>query len=450
MSEWFSDAIFYHMYPLGGLGAPQKNDFLSAPVSRLRNLDAWVPYLKELGVTALYIGPLFESSTHGYDTRDYFNVDRRLGTNDDLRRFIKCCHDAGIRVVLDAVFNHVGRDFFAFEDLRNHGWNSLYRSWFQTDFGRQSCYGDRFWYEGWNGHYNLVKLNLQDPQLLQYIAEVVRFWLSEFDIDGLRFDAADVMEKHFFTEIRTQCKSIKSDFWLMGEVIHGDYRLWVNSDRLDSVTNYESYKGLWSSHNDKNYFEIAYSLNRQFGENGIYKGLNLYNFADNHDVDRVASKLNNAAHLYPLYILLFTIPGIPSVYYGSEWGIQGRKEGWSDQPMRPYIDISSSLATIKEVPLYKEIRRLIGIRKQLDVLRRGNYSTLLTASEQYCFIRQLDQQSAVVCVNAQTESCKMTIPVKCESGTVFTDILNNNEKFQVENGHLFVPLASCWGRILLQ
>jgi glycosidase len=450
MAEWVNDAIFYHLYPLGALGAPMQNDFSSIPVSRLRILDSWVPYLKELGVTALYIGPLFESSTHGYDTRDYFNVDRRFGTNDDLRRFIRKCHDTGIRVVLDAVFNHVGRDFFAFDDLRKNGWDSRYRSWFHTDFGRQSCYGDRFWYEGWNGHYNLVKLNLHDPQLQQYIAEVVAFWIREFDIDGLRFDAADVMEKHFFAGMHFRCKSVKSDFWLLGEVIHGDYRAWVNKDCLDSVTNYECYKGLWSCHNDKNYFEIAYSLNRQFGENGIYKGLTLYNFADNHDVDRVASKLNNKAHLYPLYILLFTMPGIPSVYYGSEWGIQGRKEGGDDQPLRPYIDITSQLTMIREEPLFKEICRLINIRRRYAILRRGNYTTLLTASEQYCFLRQLDQQSAIVCVNAQSESCKVTIPVKCENGTVFTDILNNDEKFHVDNGRLTVPLSSCRGRILLQ
>ncbi len=449
MSHWYDDALFYHMYPLGALGAPLKNDFTQAPVSLLRNLDQWIPYLQELGITALYIGPLFESTSHGYDTRDYFNVDRRLGTNDDLKRFVRLCHTAGIRVVLDAVFNHVGRDFFAFDDLRKVGWDSRYRSWFHTDFSRQSCHGDRFWYEGWNGHYSLVKLNLHDPQLRQYISDVVGYWISEFDIDGMRFDAADVMDKSFFTAMHAQCKAVKSDFWLMGEVIHGDYRAWANSDSLDSVTNYECYKGLWSSHNDKNYFEIAYSLNRQFGEHGIYKGLNLYNFADNHDVDRVASKLINKAHLYPLYILLFTMPGIPSLYYGSEWAIEGRKTGGNDQPMRPHIDIASSLATITNAPLYKEIRRLINIRKQLEILRRGDYSTLLTASEQYCFLRQSGKQAAIICVNAKNEPCNVMIPVRWENGAIFTDILNNNEQYRIENNRLSIQLPSCWGRILI-
>jgi glycosidase len=450
MSEWFEKAIFYHVYPLGALGAPLRNDISIGAVSRLRNLDPWMSHLEELGITAIYMGPLFESMTHGYDTKNFFNVDRRLGTNEDLRRFVAKCHDAGIRVILDAAFNHVGRDFFAFEDLRNNGWNSQYRSWFHTDFGRQSCFGDHFWYEGWNGHYNLVKLNIHVDQVKQYISDVVRFWIREFDIDGLRFDAADVMDKQFFALMRPLCKSIKHDFWLMGEVIHGDYKAWANRDCLDSVTNYECFKGLWSSHNDHNYFEIAYSVNRQSGENGIYKGLYLYNFADNHDVDRIASKLREPAHLYPLYILLFTLPGVPSLYYGSEWGILGKKEGGNDLPLRPQIDIVSSIETIKQSPLYKEIRRLIAIRKKLDTLRNGTYTTLLTASEQYCFSRQNDNSTIIVGVNAQSTPCNVKIPVKLGNGTIFTDVLNNNETFHVENGHLFTPIESCWGRILVQ
>ena len=448
MSEWFNDAIFYHLYPLGALGAPGRNDFSAAPVSRLPILDDWIPYLQELGITALYVGPLFESATHGYDTRDYFTVDRRLGTNDDLRQLVKKCHDAGIRVILDAVFNHVGRDFFAFEDLRTRGWDSRYRSWFYTDFGRQSCYGDHFRYEGWNEHYNLVKLNLHESPVRQYLADVVRYWITEFGIDGLRFDAADVMEKDFFAEMHSVCKSVRSDFWLMGEVIHGDYRAWADSRCLDSVTNYECYKGLWSSHNDGNYFEIAYSMDRQYGSGGIYRGLHLYTFADNHDVDRVASTLDCTAHLYPLYILLFTLPGVPSLYYGSEWGIEGKKLHGDDSPLRPTIDIAAATATAKESPLYRVINRLIATRKQLEPLRKGTYTTLLTASEQYCFSRQYEQTSAIVCVNAQMEPSQVRFPVPYDNGTVFTDTLNGDETFRVENGHLSVRVSSCWGRIL--
>ena len=269
---------------------------------------------------------LFESTSHGYDTVDYFQVDRRLGDRDALRRLVADLHAAGIRVILDAVFNHVGRDFWAFADLRDKLSASDYGAWFEgLSFDGGSPYGDPFIYEGWNGHLNLVKLNLRLPAVKAHLFQAAEMWIREFDIDGLRLDAAECMDLEFLQGLRNFCRGIRPDFWLMGEVVLGDYRRWVNERTLDSVTNYECYKGLWSSLVDTNYFEIAYALNRQFGRDGIYRGLPLYNFVDNHDVDRVASRLNKAEHLYPLYCLLFTMPGIPSIYYGSEWGISGRE-----------------------------------------------------------------------------------------------------------------------------
>ena len=447
MAKWYEKAIFYHIYPLGCLGAPVENDRSSGVNPRLAQLGTWIPYLQQLGVTALYLGPLFESGTHGYDTIDYYTVDRRLGTNDDLKRFVVQCHDAGIRVVLDAVFNHVGRGHPAFEDLRTHGWNSHYRSWFFTDFGRQSSYGDRFWYEGWNGHYNLVKLNLREPRVEAYLHEVVRFWIHEFAIDGLRFDAADAMDKQFFNGMRRCCKEVKDDFWLMGEVIHGNYREWASPERCDSVTNYE---GLWSSHNDRNYFEIAYSINRQYGEGGIYRGIPLYNFADNHDVDRVASQLNDPAHLFPLYLLLFTMPGVPSLYYGSEWGMTGKKDTRSDLPLRPYIAIETARDEARKSPLFKVIRTLIAIRKSLAPLRRGDYATLLTDSEQYCFMRRSADETVVVGVNAEAGPVTKSVRIPVPDGTVFFDVLNDRERFVVSHGCLTMPLFPRWGRILVR
>jgi cyclomaltodextrinase / maltogenic alpha-amylase / neopullulanase len=449
MSPWFEDAIFYHIYPLGCAGAPEKNDYTAPPVPRLARMHPWISYIRDLGVNALYLGPLFESATHGYDTKDYFALDRRLGTNDDLRRFIEECHQQGIRVIFDAVFNHVGRDHFAFDDLRKNGWNSQYRSWFYTDFGRKSSFGDQFWYEGWSGHYKLVKLNLSNQSVRSHIFDVISFWVNEFGIDGLRIDAADVMDRQFFCEMRNFCKSLKDDFWLMGEVIHGNYRDWANRERLHSTTNYECFKGLWSSHNDGNYFEIAYSMNRQYGTEGLYKELKLYNFTDNHDVDRVASKLKDQAHLFTLYILLFTIPGIPSIYYGSEWGIGGKKENNSDSQLRPAIDITTQYEKVKNETLYKVIKNLIALRKQLAALRKGSYSQLLVASKQYCFLRQFEKETTVICVNADKVASRVEFAVLLPDGTILRDVLNNQEEFVVRNGRLHVELFPHWGKILV-
>ncbi len=449
MSHWSEDAIFYHIYPLGSSGAPPINDTRSEPAARLAGMTPWISYLQNLGVNALYIGPLFESATHGYDTTDYCTVDRRLGTNADLRDFVHICHDHGIRVVFDAVFNHVGRNHFAFRDLQVNGRDSRFKDIFYTDFTRQSPYEDGFWYEGWNRHYNLVKLNLKNAFTKRYLFDVIAFWMDAFAPDGLRLDAADCMDTDFFPELHAFCKSRRADFWLMGEVVHGNYRRWANATGLDSVTNYECYKGLWSSHNDGNYFEIEYSMNRQFGTNGIYKGLSLYTFADNHDVDRVASTLNDPAHLFPLYILLFTIPGVPSIYYGSEWGIPGKKAKGSDAAIRPAIDLSTFLRSPVNRDLQVVLRRLITLRKQLIALRRGSYQSLYIASKQYGFLRQHDKAASVVAVNSDKATAAISMPVPLSDKTVLTDVLNDNEQFEVQNGKLCLPLSPCWGRILI-
>jgi len=268
---WWQDAIFYHIYPLGFCGALTRNDFRSQPVNRLQKVADWIPHLRELGVNALYLGPVFESTYHGYDTADYYRADRRLGSNADLAALSRSLHENGIRLVLDGVFNHVGRDFFAFRDVQQKGQASEFCGWFANlRFDGQSPFGDPFTYEGWSGNHDLVKLNLANPAVREHLFNAVRVWVEEFDIDGLRLDAADVLDERFLKELRKVTSVLKPDFWLMGEIVGGDYRRLANPEMLHSVTNYECYKGLYSSLVDKNYFEIAWSLNRQFGPDGLY------------------------------------------------------------------------------------------------------------------------------------------------------------------------------------
>ena len=344
MAKWYEEAVFYHMYPLGMTGAPKTNDGGSVS-HRFGKLEEWLPHIASLGCSAIYIGPLFESTSHGYDTKDYKLVDRRLGDNADFIHFVEKAHKRGIRIVVDGVFNHTGREFCAFQDILKNRQNSPYCSWYKgINFGWNSPYNDGFGYEAWRNCFELANLNYWEPQVRQYILDVIRFWIDTFDIDGIRLDCADCLEFSFLQEMRRCVDEKKPDFWLMGEVIHGDYSRYVTPDKLNSVTNYELHKGLYSGHNDHNYFEIAHSIRRQFDANGgIYRGLRLYSFVDNHDVDRIASKLNTAGHIYPVYTLLFTLPGIPSIYYGSEWGIQGKKVGGNDDPLRPAKPLSSSV-----------------------------------------------------------------------------------------------------------
>ena len=302
MSFWYDDAIFYHMYPLGMAGAEKRNT-LEKTEHRFDELKKWIPHIEEIGCNAIYIGPLFESSTHGYDTRDYKTVDRRLGDNQDFKEFVQEAHRRDIRVIVDGVFNHTGREFFAFLDIQRNRERSPYCSWYKgIHFGWDTPYHDGFGYEAWRNCFELVNLNLREPAVKQYLFDVIRFWIQEFDIDGIRLDSADCLDFDFMKEMRRMTEAEKQDFWLMGEIIHGDYARWANDETLHSVTNYELHKGLYSGHNDHNYFEIAHTIRRQFDENGgIYRGRKLYSFVDNHDVDRIYSKLNEKRHIFPVY-----------------------------------------------------------------------------------------------------------------------------------------------------
>ena len=444
---WYEEAFFYHIYPLGFCDAPERNDYQTPPVERLYKVCEWIPHMKELGVNALYLGPLFESESHGYDTVNYYELDRRLGTNNTLKELIRQLHENGIKVVLDGVFHHVSRDFFAFRDLRRHQQQSMFTQWFcNVNFQQHSPFGDPFSYEGWNGHLNLVKLNVGYSYVREHLFDAVRKWIVEFDIDGLRLDVADVLDFDFMKRLSSFTKSCKPDFWLMGEVIHGDYRRWANADMLHATTNYECYKGLFSSHNDKNYFEIAYSLNRLFGEEyGIYKGLWLYNFADNHDVNRIASSLYNPAHLYPLHILLCTMPGIPSIYYGSEWGIEGLKEHGSDLALRPELHLDE-MSRQKHADLKNAITRLSRIRQQSPALTHGNYVQLHVDSEQFVFMREYEGRKILVAVNAAQEPATVNIPLHFEG--VAIDRLNHEQTFHIRQGRIELEIPACWGRVL--
>ena len=402
---WYDNAVFYHIYPLGLCGCPHENTGESG--SHFDILSEWAAHAARIGCTAIYIGPLFESGSHGYDTNDYRMVDRRLGTNDDFRDFVKNCHGMGMKVIVDGVFNHTGRGFWAFQDLKRNRENSRYRNWYcDVNFWGNNEYNDGFSYANWGGHNMLVKLNVWNGEVREYLFDTVRFWVSEFDIDGIRLDAADVLDFGFMRDLRGVCDSIKSEFWLMGEVIHGDYSRWANQGMLHSVTNYELHKGLYSGHNDHNYFEIAHSIRRL---NGIVGDkIRLYTFVDNHDVSRIWSKLNNKAHLFNVMLLLYTVPGIPSLYYGSEFGIPGDKQRGSDWNLRPALNLSDFS---EDAPLCRLIKALGRIKKQFPEVTWGEYKELHLTTRQYAFARILNGRAVICALNNDDQGVHMEIPL---------------------------------------
>jgi glycosidase len=447
--SWARDAFFYHVYPLGQCGAEPRNDFALTPNPRLDQLRGWLEHLRRLGANAVYLGPVFESTAHGYDTADYYHVDRRLGTDDTLAGVAAALHAAGIRVVLDGVFHHVGRDFWAFRDLIENGERSLFRGWFAgVEFGKRSPKGDPFRYDPWEGHYDLVKLNLHHPDVQAHLFGAVRSWVERFGIDGLRLDVAYALDPGFLRDLGAFCRGLRPDFFLLGEAIHGDYRRVAGPGLCDAVTNYELYKGLYSSHNDRNYFELAHSLDRQFGAGGLYRGLTGYNFADNHDVNRVASVLKNTAHLYPLHLLLLTMPGPPSIYSGSEWGVEGVKVGGDDGPLRPALPTPDAGAERGKHPdLAAVTARLASVRRDSPALRHGGYRPRYVAAEQFAFERAAEGERVVVVANASAAAVRLEFAVGARDGEALADRLGE-DVFEVRNGKLRVDVPPCWGRIL--
>lgn len=441
--SYINESIIYNIYPLGFCGAPKDND--GNLVYRLDKIYDCIEHLKKMSVNVLVFNPLFESSHHGYDTIDYRKVDCRLGDNNSFKKICKTLHDNGIRVILDGVFNHVGRDFFAFKDVQQNLGNSRYCNWFQNlNFGGSSPKGDPFWYEGWAGHYDLVKLNLQNDEVVNYLLDSVRFWIDEFGIDGLRLDAADCIDLEFFKKLRNVCKSKKPDFWLYGEITHGDYNRWANNELLDSVTNYECYKGIYSSHNDHNYFEIAHSLNRQFGNGGIYRNIYTYNFVDNHDVNRIASDLKDKNHLANVYTLMYTMPGVPSIYYGSEYGIEGKRTQHSDYELRPCLDLNN--VENANYNLLNHIIKLGKVRLALDALKYGNFDNVNIMNEKLVYKRFTDNQTVFVAFNLTDHDEKIGFDTGCNAK--LSDVLNDNEVFDV-NGYFELSMKPYSSRILV-
>lgn len=420
---WYNESVIYQIYPFGFCGAPRQNDGVLQ--NRIRKVADITEHLVKLGVNAVYFCPVFESSAHGYDTSDFTKIDVRLGTNEDFKFVCDTLHQNGIKVILDGVFNHVGRDFFAFLDIKEKKWDSPYKDWFYINFDGNSSYNDGFWYEGWEGHYELVKLNLDNPEVKNYLLSCVGGWIDYFGIDGLRLDVAYMLNRQFMRELSAFCRAKKNDFFLAGEMIHGNYREIVCDGMLQSATNYECYKGIYSSFNSMNMFEIAHSLRNRFGSEDwcMYRGLQLIGFVDNHDVTRLASSLTDKNHIIPSYGILFGMPGIPCIYYGSEWGIEGRKED-GDDALRPEIN------TVEFNEISKFISKATRIHRESKALCYGDFNVLHLTNKQFVFERAFEDERIIVLINADANEYTAYFDAKANSGTE----LLTGTNFELSNG----------------
>lgn len=454
---WYESALFYHMYPLGLCGCPKQNPAVEARLSgqtewpraqHFGELEQLIPHMKKLGTTAIYIGPLFESEGHGYETTDYYSVDSRLGDNASFRHFVDACHAADIRVVVDGVFNHSGRSFFAFQDVKKNREGSRYRDWYcNVNFGGNNEFNDGFSYEAWHGYNILPRLNLWNQEVRNYLLDVIRFWKKEFNIDGIRLDCADQLHFDFMKQMRNLANELGGDFWLMGEVIHGDYSRWVNRETLHSVTNYELHKGLYSGHNDHNFFEIAHTIRRLFGNGGLVREGKLYSFVENHDVNRLIDKVNNPEHMKNIYLLSYTLPGIPSIYYGGEFRIHGKQERGSDDGLRPAISNADYARLAEEEKDFVNYLATLGCAKnELKALSAGSYDERVLTNRQYAFARAFEDQIVIVAANNDENPAE--IRVRAENGEYVN--FETGEKVNVSDGNLVVKLGVHSGAIYVK
>ena len=422
---WAYESVFYQVYPLGFTGAPFENDG-ELRHGILRFID-WIPHIRKVGANAIYFSPVFESDTHGYNTRDYKKIDVRLGTNEDFKKVCDELHKNDIKVVLDGVFNHVGRGHFAFQDVLKNRENSPYRYWFNIDFNGNDAWNDGLWYEGWEGNYDLVKLNLKNDEVVNYLFDCVKYWIEYFEIDGIRLDVAYCLDPDFMHRLREFTDGIKNDFFLVGETVHGDYNRLVNDGMIHSAIN------------SLNLFEIVHSLLRQFGpeEWTLYKGKHMLSFVDNHDVSRIASVINNEKNLPLAYAFIFGMPGIPCVYYGSEWGFKADKSQ-GDPALRPYFE------NYEENALTDIIAGYAKVKKECKALNYGNFYSLLLTNRQCVFGRWTEEETVLVGINIDDNEFKADFNAGADKAVNMI----TGETVDIANGFTMKPNSAYFLRLV--
>jgi cyclomaltodextrinase / maltogenic alpha-amylase / neopullulanase len=389
------------VYPLGFTGAEPAAPPDTEPVRhRLRQLTAWLDYAVELGCSGLLLGPVFAAETHGYDTIDHFRIDPRLGDDEDFDALIAAAGQRGLRVVLDGVFNHVGRSFPAFRTALAGGPATPDARWFRRD----SQTGD---YATFEGHHRLVALDHDEPAVLDYVVEVMKHWLGR-GASGWRLDAAYAVPAGFWAKALPPARESHPDAWFLGEMIHGDYAAYVADSGLDSITQYELWKAIWSSLNDRNFFELAWALDRH---NGFGDSFLPQTFAGNHDVTRLASRLADERHFGHALAVLFTVGGIPSVYYGDEQAFRGVKEdrAGGDDEIRPAFPASPAELPPAGWPAYRLHQRLIGFRRRHPWLVRARTTAEHLANQAVAFRAAADGASVILLLNVGDEPYRFPV-----------------------------------------
>ena len=406
---WVQHAIWWQVYPLGFTGAEPAVQTGQPTMHRLPRLHAWLDYALELGASGLALGPVFASESHGYDTTDYFRIDPRLGDDRDFDELIRQAHARGLKVLLDGVFNHTGRGFGPFQQVLAKGPSAPTAPWFRLiwpETGWKS--GIVPGYEDFEGHHHLVALNHDEPQVAEFVAEVMKHWLKR-GADGWRLDAAYAVPSAFWKAVLADVRQEYPRAYFVGEYIHGDYSREAGAGTLDSVTQYELWKAIWSSLNDDNFYELAAALARH---NGFLETFRPMTFVGNHDVTRLASKLTNPDQLPLALAVLLTVGGTPAIYYGDEQAFRGLKEDrvGGDDAIRPAFPAEPSELAQTGWPVYHLHQEMIGLRRRHPWLHNARTQVLTLSNEHLVYEASSEGSAATVALNLSGTAAQLPVP----------------------------------------
>jgi cyclomaltodextrinase / maltogenic alpha-amylase / neopullulanase len=415
MPKWVEHSVWWQIYPLGFVGAERAAAEGSGIVHRLGHVIQWLDYAVDLGASGLLLGPVFSSSTHGYDTIDHFRIDKRLGDEDDFDVLIEAAHGRGLRVVLDGVFNHVGREFPAFQQVIADGPRAADAAWFRLSWPAGHSPGTEPEYATFEGHHRLVALNHDEPAVAHYVTRVMKHWLGR-GADGWRLDAAYAVPRRFWADVLARVRVEYPEAYFFGEVIHGDYAGFVRESGVDAVTQYELWKAIWSSLNDRNFFELAWALRRH---NSLLETFVPQTFVGNHDVTRIASQLADDRHLPHALVVLLMCGGTPSIYAGDEQGFRGIKEHriGGDDAIRPAFPATPADLAPFGWRIYRLHQTLIGLRRRHSWLHRARSRVVELANTHFLFESFDDVNSLVIALNLADTPVVRSIARACRAVT---------------------------------
>jgi len=421
--DWVAHAIWWQIYPLGFTGADTTGEN-RAPAGTLRQLIGWLDYAIELGASGILLGPIFASATHGYDTTDYLQIDPRLGNDADFDQLIEAAHERGLKVLLDGVFNHVAYLHPSFQEVLNGGPSAPRANWFHMTWPADPDSPERPDYRTFEGHGDLIALNHESSDVVDYVTEVMNHWLDR-GADGWRLDAAYAVPTQFWSSVLPSVKEQHPDAYIVGEVIHGDYDAIVTESGMHAVTQYELWKAMWSAINDANFFELAWAMERHNGYLDTFVPLT---FVGNHDVTRIASQLIDERHIAHTLVILFTTGGTPSLYYGDEQAFRGVKEDrpGGDDEVRPRFPGDPADLAPFGWPTYHLHQQLISIRRRHPWLHGAKTQQRDLSNEQFSFTVSDGDQRLVVALNISDGEWFTAVPGDLEllagsDGTVLRD-----------------------------